>query len=389
MIFPDNKILSYLFILVATVINAQDTKVVAFPGAEGYGRFITGGRGGEVIVVSNYDNIELYLNELVKEVTQGQQGEAGSFPGTGHAVEQAYDFVVDAAGAGDFKMVQEAIDAVPDLRRNETRILIKNGIYKEKLVLPGSKTNVTFIGEDVEKTIITYDDFASRHNRFGEEVGTSGSSGFFVFGDGFTAKNITFENSAGPVGQAVAVRVDGDKVMFENCKFLGFQDTLYPHGRDSRQYYKNCYIEGTTDFIFGWSTAVFEDCEIYSKEGGHYITAASTEKDASHGFVFINCELTGNAPEESVFLGRPWRNYAQTVFINTKMGKHIKKEGWHNWNKPEAEETVFYAEFNSTGPGAAPEARVDWSHQLTKEQAEKYTVENILSGHDNWQPNQK
>lgn len=207
---------------------------------------------------------------------------------------------------------------------------------------------------------------------------------FFVFGDGFYAKNITFENSSGPVGQAVAVRVDGDKVVFENCRFLGFQDTLYPHGRNSRQYYKNCYIEGTTDFIFGWSTAVFEDCEIYSKAGGHYITAASTEKETEYGFVFINCKLTGDAPKGSVYLGRPWRNYAQSVFINTEMGEHINQAGWHNWDKPHAEQTAFYAEYNSTGKGANAEKRVPWSKQLTKEEAEKYTAEHILKGKDNW-----
>lgn len=299
---------------------------------------------------------------------------------------EEYDFVVAVDGSGDFKTVQQAIDEVPDFRKNETKIFIRSGRYKEKLVLPPSKTNVTFIGEDKEETVLTHDDYAQKLNRFGEEMGTTGSTSFFVFGDGFTARNITFENSAGPVGQAVAVRVDGDRAMFENCRFLGFQDTLYPHGRESRQYYKDCYIEGTTDFIFGWSTAVFDNCEIYSKEGGHYITAASTEKGAAHGFVFINCKLTGNAPEESVYLGRPWRNYAQTVFINTQMGDHIKKEGWHNWNKPEAEETVFYAEYDSSGPGAAPEERVEWSKQLSTEEAGEYTINAILKGSDNWTP---
>ncbi|MBL6446700.1 pectin esterase [Fulvivirga sp. 29W222] len=297
-----------------------------------------------------------------------------------------YDFVVSGDGSGDFKTIQEAINSVPDLRKNETRILIKSGRYKEKLILPASKTNVTFIGEDVSKTIITYDDYASKTNRFGEEIGTSGSSGFFVFGEGFTARNITFENSSGPVGQAVAVRIDGDKVIFENCRFLGFQDTLYPHGKNSRQYYKDCYIEGTTDFIFGWSTAVFENCVIFSKKGGSYITAASTEQTADYGFVFINCKLTGNAPDQSVYLGRPWRPYAQTVFINCEMGKHIKPKGWHNWTKPEAESTTFYAEYNSSGLGATKGERVEWSHQLNADELGKFTLEKIFK---DWNPNQK
>ena len=295
-----------------------------------------------------------------------------------HAKAQQYDFVVAQDGSGTFKTVQEAIDAVPDFRKNTTTIFIKNGIYKEKLVLPASKTGVKFIGEDVKKTILTYDDFASKKNRFGEEIGTTGSTSFFIFGDDFSAENITFENSAGPVGQAVAVRIDGDRVMFTNCRFLGNQDTLYPHGEKSRQYYKNCYIEGTTDFIFGWSTAVFENCEIYSKKGGSYITAASTVEGQSYGFVFLNCRLTGDAPDNSYYLGRPWRPFAKTVFINTYMGNQIKPEGWHNWNKPDAEKTTFYAEYKSTGPGANAAARVPWSHQLTKEALKNYTLESIF-----------
>lgn len=300
---------------------------------------------------------------------------------------QDYDFVVAKDGSGDFTTVQEAIMAVPDFRKNTTTIFIKNGEYKEKLVLPASKTAVHFIGEDVAKTVLTHDDYSTKKNTFGEEMGTTGSTSFYVFGDDFTAENITFSNTAGPVGQAVAVRVDGDRVLFNNCRFLGNQDTLYPHGRGSRQYYKNCYIEGTTDFIFGWSTAVFDDCEIYCKEEqGSYITAASTEEGTPYGFVFRNCRITGSAPENSYYLGRPWRPYAKTVFINCTMADLIKPEGWHNWDKPHAEETSFYAEFNSNGPGAAPAERVGWSHQLTKEEAAEYTLTNIFNG---WDPEER
>ncbi len=299
---------------------------------------------------------------------------------------QDFDFVIATDGSGDFKTIQEAFDAVPDFRKNETRIQLKPGVYKEKLVLAASKTNVSLIGEDAKTTVVTHDDFAQKKNKFGEEMGTTGSSSFFVFGEGFYAKNITFENSAGPVGQAVAVRVDGDKVVFEQCRFLGFQDTLYPHGDRSRQYYKDCYIEGTVDFIFGWSTAVFENCEIFSKKGGGYVTAASTEEAAKHGFVFIDCKLTSDGDPASVYLGRPWRDYAQTVFINTEMGAHIKPEGWHNWSKPNAEKTSFYAEYGSKGPGATNSKRVTWSHQLTQEEVANYTVESILAGEDGWNP---
>ncbi len=296
-----------------------------------------------------------------------------------------YDFVVDQSGKGNFLTVQEAFDAVPYLRKAETRIFIKEGVYKEKLTLTPTKTNVTIIGENVNSTILTYDDFASRKNRFGEEMGTSSSSSVFIFGDGFKAKNITFQNSAGPVGQAVAVRVDGDMVVFENCRFLGFQDTLYPHGENSRQYYLDCYIEGTTDFIFGWSTAVFENCKIFSKKGGHYITAASTLEETPYGFVFVNCELTGDAPEGTVYLGRPWRPYAKTVFLQCSLGPHISPEGWHNWNKPEAEKTSYYAEYQSVGQGATSASRAVWSHQLKPEEFTEYSLKKIF---DNWIPNE-
>lgn len=289
----------------------------------------------------------------------------------------AADFVVAKDGSGDFASVQEAINAVPDFRKVETVILIKAGTYKEKLILPASKSMVTFIGEDVNTTIITNDDYASKKNRFGEEMGTTGSSSFFVFGDDFTALNITFENSAGPIGQAVAVRVEGDRIYFDNCRFLGNQDTLYPHGENSRQYYKNCYIEGTVDFIFGWSTAVFDQCEVFCKRGG-YITAASTKKETSYGFVFIDCKITGDAPANSVYLGRPWRPNAKVAFIGCELDSIIKPEGWHNWGKTESEKMVCYAEFNNNGSGADTTQRVPWSKQLTIEQSLKYTVEKIL-----------
>ncbi len=294
-------------------------------------------------------------------------------------------FIVSVNGDGDFQTVQDAINAVPDFRNTETIIFIRRGIYKEKITLPPTKTNVTIVGEFLHETILTYDDFAQKKNSFGEEMGTSGSSSFFVFGENFKAENITFENSSGPVGQAVAVRVDGDKARFINCRFLGYQDTLYPHGEHSRQYYRNCYIEGTTDFIFGWSTAVFEQCDIYSKTGGQYITAASTLEEVPFGFVFIDCKLTGDAPDGSVYLGRPWRPNARTVFLNCDLGKHIHKAGWHNWNKPEAESTAWFGEYQSTGPGANPEARVSWSHQMNESDYHNCSLRNIFK---DWIPNE-
>jgi pectinesterase len=298
------------------------------------------------------------------------------------APQVKYDFIVAQDGSGNFKTVQQAINAIPDLRSNRTIIFIKNGSYKEKLILPPTKINVTFIGESVEKTILTYDDFAQKKNIFNENIGTSGSSSFFIYGNGFTAENITFENSSGPVGQAVAVRVDGDKVFFKNCRFLGFQDTLYPHGEKSRQYYKNCYVEGTVDFIFGWSTAVFDSCTIFCKQAG-YVSAASTLQETKYGFVFLSCIITGNAPENSFYLGRPWRPYAKVVYIKCNLGSQIKPEGWHNWDKADNETTAYYAEYKNTGAGSKTDMRVKWSHQLTDEEAKAYTIEKVFG---DWKP---
>jgi pectinesterase len=291
------------------------------------------------------------------------------------------DFIVAKDGTGNFTTVQEAINAVQDSSNKRTVIFIKNGTYKEKLTLPVTKINVSFMGEDVNKVILTYDDYASKQNGKGVNMGTTGSSSFFIYGDGFTAENITFENSAGPVGQAVAVRVSADRIQFKNCRFLGFQDTLYVHGAGakSRQYYKNCYIEGTTDFIFGAATVLFENCTIYCKKGGSYITAANTPKEAAYGMVFFKCTITGENGV-SYYLGRPWGDFAKTVFMQSKLPAFIKPEGWHNWGRPAAEQTVQYAEYKNTGEGAATGKRARWSSQLNKEEAKKYSAKNILSG---------
>lgn len=300
---------------------------------------------------------------------------------TAAATEKA-DFIVAADGSGDFRTVQQAIDAVPDFRKVTTVIFIKNGIYKEKLVLAGSKTRIKFIGESVEKTVLTYDDYSAKKNIFGEDMGTSGSASFYIYGDEFFAENITFQNSSGPVGQAVAVWVAGDKVQFKNCRFLGFQDTLYTYGYKSRQYYLDCYIEGTVDFIFGSSTAVFDNCEIFCKKSG-YITAASTHDSTKYGYVFMDCRIRGNADPGSFYLGRPWRPYAKTVFIRCEMGDLIHPSGWNNWGKESNEKTVYYAEYKNTGPGFKPGKRVNWSHQLSDEEAQNYRIEKIFEG---WVP---
>ncbi|HYF67457.1 MAG TPA: pectinesterase family protein [Ohtaekwangia sp.] len=288
--------------------------------------------------------------------------------------------VVAADGSGDFKSLQEAINkskAFPDKR---VIIKVKPGIYKEKVEVFSWATKISLIGEDASSTIITFDDYSGKG-----EINTFTSWTFKVMGNDFYAENITFQNSAGPVGQAVALHIEADRSMFKNCRFIGNQDTIYTGGEKSRQYFLDCYIEGTTDFIFGAATVVLENCTIHSKKNS-YVTAASTPEGKSFGYVFLNCKLTAESEFKKVYLGRPWRSFAKTVFINSELGDHILPEGWHNWNKPEAEETTFYAEYKSTGPGANPSQRVPWSKQLTDEQASKYTVYNILDGDDGWNP---
>ena len=296
-----------------------------------------------------------------------------------------YDLVVAQDGSGNFKTVQEAFNAVPDFRKTTTTIFIKNGVYKEKLNLSASKQRVKIIGESIEKTILTYDDWAQRKNKYGEDIGTSGSASIYIYGPLFSAENITFQNMAGPVGQAVALFVAGDQAKFVNCRMLGFQDTLYTYGSGSRQYYYKCYIEGKVDFIFGSSTAVFDECEIFCKKSG-YIAAASTPDTVKYGYVFMNSRITGEAPENSYYLGRPWRPYAKTVFINCSLGKMIKSEGWDNWRKETNEKTAFYAEYKSVGPGSNAKNRVAWSHQLDEVALQEYTLDKIFNG---WNPKEK
>ena len=298
-----------------------------------------------------------------------------------------YDFVVDANGTGDFTSVQAAVNAVPDFRKaGPTKIFIKKGVYKEKIVIAETKQGVQFYGE--EGTVITYDDHANKPNVFGENKGTSGSSTIYVFGPDFVAENITFENSSGPVGQAVAVQIGGDRAVFRKCRFLGFQDTLYTYGENTREYFEDCYIEGTVDFIFGKATAVFMRCHIHSKSKG-YVTAPATPQGVPYGYVFYDCALTADKdlPTASVFLSRPWRPYGQAVYIRCQMGAHIHPEGWDNWGNAANESTAFYAEYQSRGDGANPTSRVAWSHQLAD--IDNYEVTKVLAGKDGWNPTAK
>jgi len=284
-------------------------------------------------------------------------------------------FTVALDGSGDFTKIQDAINACPSFPYEKVTLYIKNGIYNEKVRIPEWNTHLILRGESKEKTIIQFNDNFAKIN-------TGRNSTFYTYtvlveADDFSASNLTIKNTSGDNGQAIALSLTGNRAQISNCNILGNQDTLYLSGKEAKQYFTACYIEGTTDFIFGSATALFENCEIHSLKNS-YITAASTPQDTVFGFVFKNCKLTADPSTTAVYLGRPWRIYAKTVYINCDLGKHIRPEGWENWSKPEAEKTAFYAEYNCKGEGFQPTKRVSWSHQLQQNEAEKYTIENIL-----------
>ena len=289
------------------------------------------------------------------------------------------NLIVAADGTGQFKTVQEAVMAIPaGSAANPTFIHLKPGIYRELLYIPREKCFFHLVGEDPTRTVLSYNLRASMRRPDGKLPASA-----VIDADDFTAENVTFENSAGPVGPALAIYIEADRVVFKNCRFLGWQDTI----RDNRgrHYYEGCYIAGHKDFIFGAGTAFFERCRIHCLRDG-YITAASTPANQPFGFVFSNCKISGETPEVRTYLGRPWGIYASTIFLNTEMSEVVRPEGWNNWEKPEAEKTSRYAEFNSTGAGANPKARVAWARQLTRSEAQPITMKNVLAGTDGWQP---
>lgn len=300
---------------------------------------------------------------------------AGNFSNaqTANPQQYKYTFTVAKDGSGEYKSIQDAIKAMRGYPLAPITLYIKNGVYHEKIELPANNTDVIFIGQNVDSTIITFNDYSGRGS-----TTTFTSYTARISGNRFRAENITFANTAGRVGQAVALYVDADKAVFKNCKFLGDQDTILCAGETSRQLFTDCYIEGTTDFIFGPSTAVFQNCTIKEKTNS-YITAASTTAGKKFGFVFLDCKISAADEATKVYLGRPWRAHAKTVFIRCDLPVQITPEGWNNWGNKENEKTVFYAEFKSTGAGANPTGRVPWSKQLTDKEAKEYTLENIFA----------
>ena len=300
--------------------------------------------------------------------------------------------VVSRDGTGEFRNVGEAIEVCRAFMEYHKVIYVKKGTYKEKLVIPQWLTNIEICGEDRDQTIITWDDHANimadisplTSHLSPQKIGTFRTFTLKIQGSRITLKNITIENNAARLGQAVALHTEGDRLTFINCRFLGHQDTIYTGNAQTRLLFKNCYIEGTTDFIFGPSTAWFEGCQIFCKADS-YLTAASTPKESPYGYIFNNCTISCDTNVGKVYLGRPWRDYGYTLFMNCDLPRQIRSEGWHQW-RPEAVKTARYMEYNNRGEGAATEGRVAWSRQLTKKEAQQITMERVFSINDNWNP---
>lgn len=300
--------------------------------------------------------------------------------------------VVSRDGTGEFRTIDEAIEVCRAFMDYTKVIYVKKGVYKEKLIIPSWLTNITICGENRDNTIITWDDHAnikmpvggldSEAAVKGKPMGTFRTYTLKVQGSYITLKDITIENNAAKLGQAVALHTEGDHILIQNCRLLGNQDTVYTGVGGTRVAFYDCYIEGTTDFIFGPSIAWFQNCEIHSKANS-YITAASTPAGQKYGYVFYKCRLTADKDVDKVYLGRPWRPFAATIFMDCELGKHIRPEGWHNWNNAKNEETARYAEYGNKGEGASTKNRVKWSKQLSKKEAAKVTLLDAF-GEDCW-----
>jgi pectinesterase len=304
-----------------------------------------------------------------------------------------YDIIVAKDGSGNYKTVQEAFDAIPANHSKKFKILIKKGLYFEKITLPADKSNLEIVGEDRDSTILTYNDY-NRKVVNGDTLRTPTCQSVAINANNVYLKNLTFQNTTGIIGwqsQAVAIRVSGDKIIFDHCRFIGDQDTYYTIG-GGRIYHKNCYLEGTTDFIFGKSIAVFDSCVIFIKKNSH-VTAANTAEGYKFGYVFRNCKINTADTVNNASLGRPFGPYSKVVYIHCFEDKGIRPEGWSVWNKNKNHLTSYYAEYDCYGPGFKPKDRVSWSHQLTAIEAKIYTLKNIFSAqsgnpkfNDNWLP---
>ena len=304
-----------------------------------------------------------------------------------HIMAKSYDnpdtIVVARDGTGEFRTVSEALEVCRAFMDYHKVIYIKKGTYKEKVIIPQWLQNIELCGEDRDATIITYDDHANVvFPPTGKGMTTFRTYTVKVEANDITLRNLTIENNAARLGQAVALHTEGDRLLFVNCRFLGNQDTVYTGMPRTRMLFHDCYIEGTTDFIFGPATAWFEHCTIHGKVNS-YITAASTPKDVDYGYIFSNCTVTAADSVTSLYLGRPWRDYGYTLFMNCELPGVICLEGWHHWEQ-HREQTARYFEYNNRGEGANPANRVGWSRQLTKKEAQQITLDRVFQISSSW-----
>ncbi|BAT83336.1 hypothetical protein LR48_Vigan03g021100 [Vigna angularis] len=284
---------------------------------------------------------------------------------------------VSQDGTADFLTVQAAIDAVPLGNIRRTVIRVSPGIYRQPVYIPKTKNFITLAALSPEDTVLTWNNTVSgiNHHQPARIIGTGtfGCGSTIVEGEDFIAENITFENSAPQgSGQAVAIRVTADRCAFYNCRFLGWQDTLYLHY--GKQYLKDCYIEGSVDFIFGNGTALLEHCHIHCKSEG-FITAQSRKSSQeTTGYVFLRCIITGNGGKSYAYLGRPWGPFGRVVFAYTYMDQCIRHVGWDNWGNMENERSACFYEYRCFGPGCCPSKRVTWCRELLDEEAKQFVT---------------
>lgn len=322
-----------------------------------------------------------------------------------------------------FPTISDALRSIPRDTAAPVTIEVSPGIYREKLTIDRPFVTLIGLGKESSDTILTYGDYALDSMEDGQKRGTFRSYSVFIDTHDVTLKHLTIENSSGDSkshGQAIALYADGDRLILDDCRLLGHQDTLFtgplppkeliPGGfagpkqfsprTNGRHYYKDCFICGDIDFIFGSASAYFENCTLHSlrrsldsaSENGiqGYVTAASTPEGQEYGYVFSHCRFTTDCcPKASVYLGRPWRDYAKTVLLHCELGEHIHPAGFHNWNKAHAEDTVFYGEYQSVLLGEtlrSPEPRASFCRSLDALQAKHFSRENVLSGTDGWIP---
>lgn len=285
-----------------------------------------------------------------------------------------------AANSDDFRTIQMAMDHAADPGAGGRLFLhISPGVYKERVIITPNRARTTFLGASADPSSVV---ITSAQNA------TTSQSTFFsetveVNAPEFQADNITFENTAGQTGQALAISVNADRAVFKHCRFLGFQDTVFANY--GRQYYVDSYISGGVDFIFGNATAFFEHVEVHSMRAGFLTAQSRTSATQTTGYVFDHSRITSSDTSGQPFsLGRPWRRFSRVVFLNTEMPDNLTPQGWSAWNKGDDPRDVFYAERGSTGPGARIASRVKWSHQLSAEEAAKFTTTAFLGGSDSW-----